>query len=58
MFAIIKIGYFITRNKLFKMMIQEPNITVKDLEKINIPTYVLAGEKDIIKEVLMEDVVI
>lgn len=50
MFAIIKTGYFLTRNKLFKMMIKEPNITIKDLEKIGIPTYVLAGEKDIIKE--------
>ncbi len=45
-----KIGYFITRNKLFKMMIKEPNISRKDLEKIEIPTYVLAGEKDVIME--------
>lgn len=50
MLIISKILYFLTKNKLFRMMIQEPNITIKDLEKINIPTYVLAGEKDIIKE--------
>jgi pimeloyl-ACP methyl ester carboxylesterase len=50
MLIISKICYFITRNKLFKMMIQEPNITIKDLEKIEVPTYVLAGEKDAIKE--------
>lgn len=50
MLMISKIVYFITRNKLFGMMIKEPNITIKDLEKIDIPTYVLAGEKDIIKE--------
>lgn len=45
-----KIVYFITRNKLIRMMVKEPNISIKDLEKINIPTYVLAGEKDVIKE--------
>ena len=50
MLIISKIGYFITRNKLFKMMIKEPNISRKDLEKIEIPTYVLAGEKDVIME--------
>ena len=50
MLIISKIGYFITRNKLLKMMIQEPNITINDLERIEIPTYVLAGEKDVIKE--------
>ena len=32
------------------MMVKEPNISIKDLEKINIPTYVLAGKKDVIKE--------
>ena len=50
MLIISKIGYFITRNKLFKMMIKEPNISRKDLEKIEIPTYLLAGEKDVIME--------
>lgn len=45
-----KIFYFVTRNKLVRMMVKEPNISIKDLEKINIPTYVLAGEKDVIKE--------
>lgn len=45
-----KIVYFVTRNKLTRMMVKEPNISIKDLEKINIPTYVLAGQKDVIKE--------
>ena len=45
-----KIVYFVTRNKLVRMMVKEPNISIKDLEKINIPTYVLAGQKDVIKE--------
>lgn len=43
-----KVAYFFTRNKLFKMMLNEPNIPIQDLQKINIPTYILAGEKDII----------
>jgi pimeloyl-ACP methyl ester carboxylesterase len=50
MLIISKIVYFFTRKKLFKMMITEPNITIEDLEKINIPTYILAGEKDVIKK--------
>ncbi len=50
MLIMSKIGYFFTRNKLFRMMIKEPNITIKDLEKIDIPTYILAGEKDVIRE--------
>ena len=32
------------------MMAKEPNITVEELQKIEIPTFILAGEKDIIKE--------
>lgn len=49
MLIFIKITYFFTRNKLFKMMIHEPNITKNQLTNINIPTVVLAGEKDIVK---------
>lgn len=45
-----KLVYLITRNKLYKMMINEPNIQVQELSKIRIPTYVLAGEKDCIKK--------
>ena len=44
-----KLGYLITKNKLFKMMCEEPNIQINDLEKIKIPTIILAGEKDVIK---------
>lgn len=46
---ITKIGFFITRSKRFKMILDEPNITKEDLEKINIPTIILVGEKDIVK---------
>lgn len=48
MLHLSKIIYFFTRNKLFKMMIKEPNIKIEDLRKIKIPTVVLAGEKDVI----------
>lgn len=46
---IYKIGYLFSRNKLVKMMISEPDITTQQLNSIKIPTYVLAGERDIIK---------
>ena len=49
MLIFIKTTYFFTRNKLFKMMIHEPNITKNQLTNINIPTIILAGEKDIVK---------
>lgn len=48
MLFISKVCYFLTRNKLFKMMIKEPNISTDELMKIVTPTIVLAGEKDVI----------
>ena len=45
-----RIYCFFTRSVKMKLMMYEPNITKKDLHKIEIPTLVLAGEKDIIKE--------
>jgi len=50
MLIMSKIMYFITKNKLIGMMVKEPNITIEDLKKIKIPTVVLAGQKDAIKE--------
>mgnify|MGYP001043298068 FL=1 len=50
MLLVSKIGYFFTKNKFLKMMIKEPNITIEDLGKIEIPAYILAGQKDVIKE--------
>lgn len=44
-----KLFYFFTRSKYIKMMLDEPNIPVEDLQKITIPVHVLAGEKDVIK---------
>lgn len=48
-YLLTKIVYLVTRNKLFKMMLNEPNIKKEELATINIPTIVLAGEKDCIK---------
>lgn len=44
-----KLFYCFTRSKYIKMMLNEPNIPVEDLQKITIPVHVLAGEKDVIK---------
>lgn len=44
-----KLFYFFTRSKYIKMMLNEPNIPIEDLQKITIPVHVLAGEKDVIK---------
>ena len=44
-----KLIYFVTRNKLIRLTINEPNILPEELQKIQIPTYVLTGEKDLIK---------
>ena len=46
---ITKIVGFFTKNKLFKMMENEPNISLEELQSIKIPVHVLAGEKDVIK---------
>jgi len=42
--------YFFTRDPKIRMMLTEPDIREKDLEKISVPVLVLAGERDIIKE--------
>ena len=44
-----KIAYFFTKNKLIKMMIDEPNIPVTDLNKIKVQVHILVGEDDVIK---------
>lgn len=40
----------ILHSKKIDMMLKEPNISKEELEKITIPTLVLAGEKDLILE--------
>ena len=46
---LMKIYYFFTRNRKFKMMLTQPNITPQELNMIITPTLVLAGSKDFIK---------
>lgn len=48
-FVLTKLLYFFNRSKYIKMMLDEPNIQLEDLQKITIPVHVLAGEKDVIK---------
>lgn len=38
-----------TRNKLIKMMVNEPDIKIEELNKIKIPTVLLVGDRDCIK---------
>jgi len=47
--VLTKLFYFFTRSKYIKMMLDEPNISIEDLQKITIPVHVLVGEKDVIK---------
>ena len=49
MLIISKVVYFVTKNKLFRMMVKEPNISIEELNKIKVPTIVIAGQKDVIK---------
>lgn len=44
-----KIGYFLTKNKLFKLMLEEPNISFEELRKIKTSTVIFVGERDIVK---------
>lgn len=48
-YLLTKLSYFFTKNKLLKIMLKEPNIKKEELNKIKIPTIILAGEKDCIK---------
>lgn len=45
---IMKLCNFFFRNKKTKMMLNEPNITTKQLNKIIIPVHILVGENDLI----------
>lgn len=49
MLFITWIGYFFTRNKKYRLMLKEPNIKKSELNKIEVPTILLAGEHDMVK---------
>lgn len=42
--------YFFTRNPKYRLMLTQPDITEADLKRVAVPTVVLAGSKDLIKE--------
>lgn len=48
-YLLTKLAHTFTRNKLLKIMLKEPNVKKEELNKIQTPTIVLAGEKDCIK---------
>ncbi|MBU5317644.1 alpha/beta hydrolase [Clostridium bornimense] len=47
---LFKITYLLKKDPKVKMMLEEPNISKEMLNRIEIPTVVLAGERDVIKE--------
>lgn len=42
------INYLFTRSKKVRMMLKEPNITLNDLKKIKVDTYITMGSNDVI----------
>ncbi len=49
-YYLFQILYFFHKDPKFKMMLTEPNISVKELNKISVKTLVLAGKKDMIAQ--------
>ena len=45
-----KIRYLFNRKKSIRMMLVEPDIKTRELQKIKIPVHVVAGERDIVSE--------
>ena len=45
----IRFLYFIKKDKVTKMMINEPNIPIKELQGIECPVHLIVGQKDMIK---------
>lgn len=53
---IIKLLHFLTRSDLFRLMLEEPDITGEELASIQAKTFVLAGEKDLIRREHTEEI--
>lgn len=47
---LFKIIYKFKKTKEYKLMLEEPNITIDMLHKITIPTYITLGSKDVIRK--------
>ena len=46
----MKLVYMLKKDPFYRMMLEEPDIKGEELEKIQIPVHVLAGERDMIRE--------
>lgn len=47
---LFKIIYKFKKTKEYKLMLEEPNITIDMLHKITVPTYITVGSKDVIRK--------
>lgn len=47
---VFKAAYLFSRNAKIKLMLTEPHITDEQLKSIQVPTLVLAGENDLVRE--------
>jgi pimeloyl-ACP methyl ester carboxylesterase len=47
---LFRLIHFFTRDRKFRLMLTEPNMTKDDLSRIDVPVLVLAGEHDMIRE--------
>lgn len=45
-----KLVYLFSRNKILKVMFNEPNITAEQLQQIRINTIIIMGQRDVIKQ--------
>ncbi len=48
-YAFCKFVSFFNRDKLIRLMLNEPNISIEQLQGIKVPTVLLAGDRDCIK---------
>ncbi|MBP0986192.1 MAG: alpha/beta hydrolase [Oscillospiraceae bacterium] len=47
---LVKFLYFFSKDSKLKMMLNEPHITAEELSSIKVPTTVIAGEKDLVRQ--------
>lgn len=48
-YGLFKMMFWFSRDEKLRLMLTQPHITTKMLQKINIPVLVLAGEKDMVR---------
>ena len=47
---LVKFLYFFSKDSKLKMILNEPHITAEELSSIKVPTTVIAGEKDLVRQ--------